>query len=99
VRLAPEHLARDAHAAGQRQRDVEEQYVGLSLIHECVGVLRLARLAHELEVGLRREQRAQPFAEQTMIIHETQFDRHTRSAYTLVGKVQYNVARVMCNIP
>ena len=76
LRLPAQDLARHADAAGRRERDVEEENVGLRLVDEGVGVLCLAGLSHELEVRLRREERPHPLAKEPMIIHQGEFDRH-----------------------
>ena len=83
MRLPAKHLPRHAHAAGERQRNVQQQHVGLRLIHERVGILRLARLSDELEVGLGREQSPESLAEQAVIIDQTELQRHTGMTYVV----------------
>ena len=88
--LPPEHLARDAHAARHRQRDIEDEYVRLRTLEDRVGILRLLRLADELHVWLRREKGSQPFPEQPMVINHDESDGgHVRISVRLYRNVRY----------
>ena len=76
LRSAPEHFAGDAHTARHRQRHVEDHDVGLGMFHEGICRLGLVRFAHEVQIGLRGEERPEPLPEQPVIVDDDELHGH-----------------------
>ena len=89
--MLPEDLLHDADAA--LRRDLEDQDIGPRPIDDPIRFRGLARFSDDLHVRLRRNQGAQSFAEQAMIVHQHQFDGHVSSEG---AKPRYRGRRVVC---
>ena len=76
ARRSPEQLARQRHARGRPEQHVEDHEIRILGVDERARLGGRGGLADDLEIGLRGQQGAQPLAEQTVIVDESNFVAH-----------------------